>query len=58
VVPQHEPGILTIAVITAAFDFKEYMMQRAARVNAALDKAVPLRYPEVVTEAMRYAASN
>jgi hypothetical protein len=54
---QHEPGILMIAVNAEAFDFKEYMMQRAMLVNVALDKAVPLQYPEVVTEAMRYAAA-
>jgi hypothetical protein len=36
------------------FSFKEYMMQRAELVNAALDRAVPLQYPEAVTEAMRY----
>ena len=37
------------------FSFKEYMMKRAQLVNEALDKAVPLQYPEAVTEAMRYA---
>ena len=37
-----------------SFNFKEYMMTRAQLVNAALDKAVPLQYPEEVTEAMRY----
>jgi len=36
------------------FSFKEYIMQRAELVNAALDRAVPLQYPEAVTEAMRY----
>ena len=35
------------------FKFKEYMLKRAELVNQALDKAVPLQYPEEVTEAMR-----
>lgn len=38
-----------------SFKFKEYMMQRADLVNQALDKAVPLQYPEAVVEAMRYS---
>ena len=36
-----------------SFDFKQYMEERAQLVNEALDKAVPLQYPEAVTEAMR-----
>ncbi len=28
------------------FSFKEYMMQRAELVNEAMDRAVPLQYPE------------
>ena len=39
-----------------SFKFKEYMMQRADLVNQALDKAVPLQYPEAVVEAMRSVA--
>ena len=37
----------------SSFNFKEYMVTRAQLVNEALDKAVPLQYPEEVTEAMR-----
>lgn len=39
----------------APFEFNSYMGRKAMAVNAALDKAVPLRYPEMVTEAMRYS---
>lgn len=39
----------------APFDFKLYMGTQAAAVHAALDAAVPLAYPEAVTEAMRYS---
>ncbi len=39
----------------AAFDFKQYMLERAALIDDALDKAVPLQYPEVINEAMRYS---
>lgn len=38
-----------------AFDFRQYMQQRAALVDAALDLAVPLQYPEKINEAMRYS---
>ncbi|CAM6103134.1 unnamed protein product [Calypogeia fissa] len=38
-----------------SFDLKAYMGIKAGAVNEALDKAVPLMYPEVVTEAMRYS---
>nr|CAD1832438.1 unnamed protein product [Ananas comosus var. bracteatus] len=37
------------------FDFKGYMVARAAAVNRALDAAVPVAYPERVHEAMRYS---
>lgn len=37
------------------FDFKLYMGSQAKAVHAALDAAVPLAYPESVTEAMRYS---
>ncbi|RRT33194.1 hypothetical protein B296_00048124, partial [Ensete ventricosum] len=39
----------------AAFDFKGYMLQKAAAVERALDETVPLAYPERVHEAMRYS---
>jgi geranylgeranyl diphosphate synthase type II len=38
-----------------SFDFKAYMGARAAEIDAALDAAVPMRYPEVINEAMRYS---
>ncbi|XP_008778574.1 geranylgeranyl pyrophosphate synthase 7, chloroplastic-like [Phoenix dactylifera] len=37
------------------FNFKGYMLQKAAAVNRALDAAVPLAYPERIHEAMRYS---
>lgn len=44
-----------VAAAPKEFNFKEYMVKRAQLVNEALDKAVPLQYPEAVTEAMRCA---
>ncbi|KAJ8483834.1 hypothetical protein OPV22_016319 [Ensete ventricosum] len=38
-----------------AFDFKGYMLRKAAAVNSALDEAVPLMHLERVYEAMRYS---
>ncbi|KMZ57403.1 Heterodimeric geranyl(geranyl) pyrophosphate synthase large subunit 1, chloroplastic [Zostera marina] len=37
------------------FDFKAYMAEKASAVNAALDAAVPMTYPEKLHEAMRYS---
>ena len=37
-----------------AFDFGSYMADRAKLVNDALDQAVPLKYPEDLTESMRF----
>lgn len=37
------------------FDFKSYMLSKAAIVNEALDVAVPLAYPPLIHEAMRYS---
>ncbi|ERN17565.1 hypothetical protein AMTR_s00059p00132310 [Amborella trichopoda] len=37
------------------FDFKGYMMEKGNSVNLALDKAVSLREPERIHEAMRYS---
>ena len=36
-------------------DFGEYMKQRAVLVNEALERSVPLQYPEVINESMRCA---
>ncbi|CAA7387841.1 unnamed protein product [Spirodela intermedia] len=43
------------AAAAAAFDFKSYMAEKAAAVNQALDAAVPLSYPELLLESMRYS---
>jgi geranylgeranyl diphosphate synthase type II len=37
------------------FDFASYMTERGALVNKALDAAIPVKYPEVLTESMRYS---
>lgn len=39
----------------SSFDFKDYMAERAKLIDAALDLAVPMQYPEVINEAMRYS---
>lgn len=39
----------------ADFDFKGYMLGKAASVNRALDLAVPLIHPKLMHEAMRYS---
>ncbi len=38
-----------------AFDLKAYLTQRAALIEAALDSALPVVYPEQIYEAMRYS---
>eukprot|EP00878_Enallax_costatus_P016103 GHUV01016885.1.p1 GENE.GHUV01016885.1~~GHUV01016885.1.p1 ORF type:complete len:282 (+),score=74.88 GHUV01016885.1:1065-1910(+) len=43
------------AVAGPAFDFQTYMASTAKQVNAALDKAVPAKYPETLNDAMRYS---
>ena len=37
------------------FDLSTYLNQRQAQVEAALDRALPLTYPEKIYEAMRYS---
>nr|WGT68885.1 geranylgeranyl diphosphate synthase [Pohlia nutans] len=37
------------------FEFATYMKGKANSVNVALDKAVPMQYPEQIHEAMRYS---
>lgn len=39
----------------ASFDFQSYMTSTAKQVNAALDKAVPAKYPETLNDSMRYS---
>ncbi len=43
------------ATAKPSFDFKKYMGERAQLIDAALDKSVPMQYPEVVNESMRYS---
>lgn len=35
------------------FNFGAYMKERAVLVNEALDRSVPLQYPDVIHESMR-----
>lgn len=49
--PSHD----SVPAAAESFDFETYMKSRAKMVNAALDKAVPLEYPEDLTESMRCA---
>ncbi|XP_062196666.1 syn-copalyl diphosphate synthase, chloroplastic-like [Phragmites australis] len=37
------------------FGFEQYMASKAAAVNEALDRALPLRHPERLLESMRYS---
>lgn len=39
----------------SGFDFKSYMLQKANSVNQALDRAVALKDPKKIHEAMRYS---
>ncbi|GAX80153.1 hypothetical protein CEUSTIGMA_g7591.t1 [Chlamydomonas eustigma] len=48
-------AVTTRPIEAAQFDFESYMVERAKLVNKALDQAVPLVYPETLTEAMRYS---
>ena len=43
------------AAAKPAFDFKMYMAERAQLIDAALDRSVPMQYPEVINESMRYS---
>ncbi|CAL9151735.1 unnamed protein product [Musa hybrid cultivar] len=49
------PIRLAEAAAEDRFDLKAYMADKARRVDAALDRAVPLRYPERLHESMRYS---
>lgn len=40
---------------TSAFDLKGYLGERAALIEAALDEALPIAYPEKIYESMRYS---
>ncbi|HLO49474.1 MAG TPA: polyprenyl synthetase family protein, partial [Kamptonema sp.] len=39
----------------SSFDLLAYLAERGAAVEAALDSAVPVTYPEKIYEAMRYS---
>ncbi|KAI3813508.1 hypothetical protein L1987_18233 [Smallanthus sonchifolius] len=39
----------------ASFDFKTYMVEKANKVNHALDEAIPLKEPLKIHESMRYS---
>ncbi|KAJ8647601.1 hypothetical protein MRB53_000624 [Persea americana] len=39
----------------SGFDFKSYMLQKANSVNQVLDRAVALKDPKKIHEAMRYS---
>lgn len=43
------------AVATETFDLASYLTERAALVEAALDRSIPLVYPEKIYESMRYS---
>jgi hypothetical protein len=51
------PGVLTYVLCVDwpadAFDFASYMADTAKSVQAALDTAVPAKYPETLNESMR-----
>ncbi|CAL9167979.1 unnamed protein product [Musa hybrid cultivar] len=52
--PQAEPEETTGAA-AAQFDLKSYMADKALRVDAALDRAVPLCHPARLYDSMRYS---
>ena len=43
------------ASTAVAFDYKKYLTEKAIAVNKALDEAVPVVYPELIHESMRYS---
>jgi hypothetical protein len=45
--------VSTVGCAADSFDFASYMADTAKSVQAALDKAVPLKYPETLNESMR-----
>ncbi len=40
---------------TSKFDLLAYLAEKQPQVEAALDRAIPIRYPEKIYEAMRYS---
>lgn len=55
VMSEVEEGKATPATSNAEFEFASYMLGKASAVNVALEKAVPMQYPEKIHEAMRYS---
>ncbi|MEL6470644.1 MAG: geranylgeranyl diphosphate synthase CrtE [Cyanobacteria bacterium J06623_4] len=47
--------VTTNSAPSSTFDLKRYLKDRAAQVEAALDAALPVVYPEQIYEAMRYS---
>ncbi|KAG6470497.1 geranylgeranyl pyrophosphate synthase 7, chloroplastic-like [Zingiber officinale] len=45
----------TAGLVVEQFNLKEYMEEKARKVNEALDLAVPLRHPEVIHRSMRHS---
>jgi geranylgeranyl diphosphate synthase type II len=52
---QMPPAIGAKPLPIAPFDLKAYLSDRQATVEAALDRALPVAYPETVYDAMRYS---
>lgn len=46
---------LTTANADSAFNLKQYLAKQAEQVETALDRSLPVRYPEQIYEAMRYS---
>ncbi len=49
------PSVMPPEPSAQDFDLKSYLTTRAAQVEAALDNALPVVYPEQIYEAMRYS---
>ncbi|KAJ6793496.1 putative geranylgeranyl pyrophosphate synthase 7, chloroplastic [Iris pallida] len=50
-----KPDTTSPAPASLEFDLGEYLSAKSRRVNEALDRAVPLRRPRTIHEAMRYS---
>lgn len=44
-----------VRVQPVEFNFESYMKERASIVNAALDESMPVKYPEILLDSMRYS---
>lgn len=52
------PESLLFTAAGPKFDFQTYMTSTAKQVNAALDKAVPSKFPETLNDAMRSVSAT